>query len=249
MSNRLYSILSGLAILVVWALAAQIFANRLLPGPLQVLQFMSEEIRSGDLIWHLVITLCRVAAVYFVAMTIGSVVGLAMGRSRKVDRILDPWLIVLLNIPALVVIILAFVWVGLTEVAAISAVAINKIPNVVVTLREGARALDPGLDEMAKTFRMSRSDVLRHVTLPQLQPYFAAASRSGLALIWKIVLVVELLGRSNGVGFQIHLYFQLFDVTGILAYTIAFVFVMLFVEILLVQPLEQRASRWRIKPA
>ena len=90
-------------------------------------------------------------------------------------------------------------------------------------MREGARALDPGLAEMAQSFRMTRWRTLRHVMLPQLTPYFFAAARSGLALIWKIVLVVELLGRSNGVGFQIQIYFQLFDVTLILAYTLAFI--------------------------
>ena len=86
---------------------------------------------------------------------------------------------------------------------------------------------------------------LRHVVLPQLQPFLAAATRSGIALIWKIVLIVELLGRSNGVGFQIHLYFQLFDVATILAYTLAFVAVMLAVEYLLLQPLDKHANRWR----
>ncbi len=47
-----------------------------------------------------------------------------------------------LNIPALVTIILCYIWCGLTEVAAIVAVAVNKIPNTVVTVREGARAVD-----------------------------------------------------------------------------------------------------------
>ena len=89
---------------------------------------------------------------------------------------------------------------------------------------------------------------LRNVTLPQLQPYFAAASRSGISLIWKIVLVVELLGRPNGVGFELHLNFQLFNVTAILGYTVAFVTVMLAIEYLLVQPLERRTTRWRNKP-
>ncbi len=87
--------------------------------------------------------------------------------------------------------------------------------------------------------------MLRHVVLPQLTPYLFAAARSGLALIWKIVLVVELLGRSNGVGFQIEEYFQLFDVTDILAYTIAFSAVVQVVEWGVLQPLEQRALRWR----
>ena len=82
-------------------------------------------------------------------------IGLAMGQMPALDRALDPWLIVLLNLPALVIIILAYVWFGLNEAAAIGAVALNKIPNVIVTLREGARALDPGLDEMARAYRLS----------------------------------------------------------------------------------------------
>ena len=102
---------------------------------------------------------------------------------------------------------------------------------------------------MGKVFRFSRLKTLRHVVLPQLQPYFAAATRSGIALIWKIVLVVELLGRSNGVGFQIHLYFQLFDVATILAYTLVFVAVMLLVEYLFLQPLEKHSRRWRVERA
>jgi NitT/TauT family transport system permease protein len=73
----------------------------------------------------------------------------------------------------------------------------------------------------------------------------AAAARSGLALVWKIVLVVELLGRSSGVGFQLHTYFQLFDVAGILAYAIFFIAVVQVIEMTLLQPWEAAANRWR----
>ena len=70
------------------------------------------------------------------------------------DQLADPWLVVLLNLPALVIIVLAYVWVGLNETAAIAAVALNKLPIATVTVREGARALDRTLDEMATVFRM-----------------------------------------------------------------------------------------------
>jgi NitT/TauT family transport system permease protein len=81
--------------------------------------------------------------------------------------------------------------------------------------------------------------------LPQLLPYLAAAGRSGLSITWKIVLVVELLGRPNGVGYVLNLYFQNFNVTGILAYGLTFAALMLLVEAVLLQPLERRASGWR----
>ena len=76
-----------------------------------------------------------------------------------------------------------------------------------------------------------------------------AAARSGLSLVWKIVLVVELLGRPNGVGFELGTQFQLFDVRMLMAYALAFIAIMLLIENALVQPLERRANRWRLRPA
>src|SRR5438270_8448746 len=151
--------------------------------------------RSVALAFNLGATLARVAAAFIIAMALGSVIGLVMGRSRIADRLGDPWLIVLLNLPALVIIVLAYIWAGLTETAAVAAVALNKLPIATVTVREGARSLDTGLDEMAQVFRMRIWMRIRHIVLPQLAPYLAAAARSGLSLVWKVVLIVELLGR------------------------------------------------------
>ena len=240
---------SIIGLLVVWAAAAMVADPRLLPGPHAVIRFVISEAASGELFFHFAMTLWRVAAAFLIAMAIGAAIGLWLGSNPLANRVFDFWLILLLNIPALVTIVLAYIWLGLTEAAAIGAVAANKLPNVVVTLREGARALNPAYGEVANVFRFSPAKRLRHVVLPQLYPYLAAASRSGIALIWKIVLVVELLGRSNGVGFQINLYFQLYNVTAILGYTVTFVAVMLAIELILVQPLERKANRWRQKPA
>jgi NitT/TauT family transport system permease protein len=236
---------SMLALLLVWQVAAGLIADRVLPSPATVLAVMLREIETGALLLHLGITLARVAASFCLALLIGCAIGIVMGRSTLVDRLGDAWLIVFLNLPALVTIVLCYVWFGLTEVAAILAVTINKVPNVVVTVREGARALDRDLLEMAQVFRLGRWRTLRHVVLPALGPFIVAAARSGLAIVWKIVLVVELLGRSSGVGFQISLFFQLFDVAAILAYTIAFVAVIQLLELGALQPLERYANRWR----
>lgn len=229
----------------IWWVASLFAGAQMLPGPHAVLAAIVAEARSGELVFATGVTLLRVFFAFTLAMAVGTAIGIVMGRFKLADRLGDPWLIVLLNLPALVIIVLAFIWGGLTEIAAVLAVAINKLPNAVVTVREGARALDPALDEMAQVFDLPRWKALRHVVLPQLAPYIAAAARSGLSLVWKIVLIVELLGRPNGVGFEIGIAFQLFDVTRILAYALTFVVVILAIETLLVQPLERRASRWR----
>jgi NitT/TauT family transport system permease protein len=237
--------LSLAAFIALWSLAAMLADTRILPGPGKVWGAFLVAAETGALVHHIAITLTRVLASFVTAMLIGGAVGIALGRSPVINRLFDPWLVLFLNLPALVVIILCYVWFGLTEAAAVTAVAINKIPNVAVTIREGARALDRDLLEMAQVYRLGWWRGLRHVVLPQLAPYFLAASRSGLALVWKIVLVVELIGRSNGVGFELHTAFQLFDVATILAYALAFTAVVQAIELGILQPWERALNRWR----
>ncbi len=238
-------VISIAALIFLWYLASIAAGEESLPSPLSVLAIIVREAATGELFVHTGFTLWRVVASFTLSMAIGITIGLLMGSFKKVDRALDSWLLFFLNIPALVVIILAYIWMGLTEIAAITAVAVNKIPNVVVTIREGARTMDRDLQQMATVFRFSRWKKLRHVIIPELAPYIAAATRSGIALIWKIVLVVELLGRSNGVGFQLHLHFQLFDIASIIAWGLTFVIIMQLVELLLIQPFEAYVNRWR----
>lgn len=239
--------LIGLAgFIAAWSLAAYgAGPGPLVPSPLRVAAFVWRETADGELPRQMAATLARVAISFSLAMAAGSVAGYAMGRSPGVNAVFDPLLVIALNLPLLVVVVLAYIWIGLNDAAAIVAVVAAKAPTVVVMIREGARALDPGLDEMSAVFRLPRLRRLRDVVLPQLAPYLAAAGRSGLSITWKIVLVVELLGRPDGVGFAINLSFQSFDVTGIIGYGLAFAVIMLAVEGALLQPLERRAGRWR----
>jgi len=232
-------------LIVLWQLGSLVLGHRKLPSPATVAAVMSGEFADGTLLFHVGVTLLRVAASFVVAMAIGIVMGVAMGRLPNVNLFLDGWLVVLLTFPALVTTVLCYLWFGFTEAAVITAVAINKIPTVAVTMREGARALNRDNLEMAAVFRFGPLKTLRHVILPELAPFLIAAARSGLALIWKIVLVVELLGRSNGVGFQIYTFFSFFDVPSILAYTIAFVVVIQLIEFGILRPLDRHATRWR----
>jgi NitT/TauT family transport system permease protein len=237
--------LSLLSFFALWQGLSMALDSNLLPSPGAVAGVLWLELASGQLIYHLGATLFRLVISFAIAMLLGCAIGIALGRNKKLDAFFDNWLVIFLNIPALVTIILCYVWFGLAESAAILAVVINKLPNAVVTIREGVRALDQDLLDMARCYRFSWQKTLVHVILPQLHPYLMSATRSGLALIWKIILVVELLGRNNGVGFQLHLFFQLFDVASILAYTIAFVAVIQLIEVSVLKPLDKKSQRWR----
>ncbi|MFQ5765198.1 MAG: ABC transporter permease [Rhodospirillales bacterium] len=238
-------VFSMVTLLVVWELGARIVDSSVLPDPWQVAASIYAHAAAGELLYHVGITLARVGVSFFIAMALGTALGVFMGRNRRWNVLLDGLLVVGLNVPALVIIILCYIWFGLGEFAAILAVAVNKFPIVVVTMREGARAIDKDLLQVAEAFRLNRQRTFFKVYLPQLYPYLVASARSGLALVWKIVLVVELLGRSNGVGFKLSVYFQFFDITSILAFSFAFIAVVMAIELALFGPLDRRLTEWR----
>lgn len=230
----------------LWWVTALIARNpALLPAPPAVLEFAWRATRSGAMPRDIAITSLRVAAAFAISMLAGSTIGYVAGRSARADTLIDPWLVILLNLPVLVVVVLCYIWIGLNDVAAVLAVALVKVPTVMVTVREGARALDRGFDELASVYRLPWRQRARRIVIPQLAPYLAAAGRSGLSITWKIVLIVELLGRPNGVGFALDELFQTFDVAGILAYGFAFSVLMLGVEATLLRPWEHHANAWR----
>ncbi|MEY3807722.1 MAG: hypothetical protein RI893_698 [Pseudomonadota bacterium] len=231
--------------LALWQGLASYLNSNTLPTPIAVARIFWQDCVSGQLPFHLGVTMLRLVVSFTLAMLLGCAIGIVLGRNKKLDTFFDNWLVIFLNVPALVTIILCYVWFGLVESAAILAVVINKLPNVIVTIREGTRALDQDLLDMARCYHFGRRKTLVHVIWPQLHPFVMGATRSGLALIWKIILVVELLGRSNGMGYQLHLFFQLFDVASILAYTFAFVAVIQLIELLVLKPLDKKALRWR----
>jgi len=241
--NRL---LSAVALLALWQASAMAVADpALLPSPRATFQAGYAELMRGELLFHVAVTLARVAIAFALAMLIGSAIGILLGRSQALDQIFNGWLVIGLNLPALVTMVLCYMWFGLTEVAAILAVTINKVPTVAAVVREGAKALDRSLFEMTQVFAVKPTKVLMRVILPQLAPSLMAAARAGLALTWKIVLVVELLGRPNGVGFQIRTFFNFFDIASILAYSLAFIAAVIAIETFLLQPIDRRLGRWR----
>jgi len=216
-SNRALGAAPALAVLLAWQLAAMIVASPQLPSPETVLAVLWSEAAHGPLLADLGATLARVGVCFCLAMAAGSAIGIAMASAPAFGRWSEPWLQVLLT----------------------------KLPNVVVILREGARNRDPELAEMAKLFRFSRKSLLFDVMLPELAPYFLAATRSGLSLVWKIVLLVELLGRSSGIGFRLHVYFQLLDIARILAYALSFMAVIQLIEITLLAWMDRHVARWK----
>jgi NitT/TauT family transport system permease protein len=98
---------------------------------------------------------------------------------------------------------------------------------------------------MSKAYHASRGRIIRQVIAPQIAPIILSSSRFGIGLIWKMVLFVE---RSNGIGYKIEYYYQMFNMSEVLAHALLFLLIMLFIEIVLLGELERRLFKWRPAP-
>jgi NitT/TauT family transport system permease protein len=182
---------------------------------------------------------------FAVAMPAGVLIGAVMGFSRRADAALEAWLVTGLTIPRIILFVMAYLLLGLNDRAAILALIITIVPTIVAQIREGARALDGKLLEMARAFRRSRAQVWTRIIIPQLMPYIVGTARTSLALAWKMVVLAELIGRTTGVGYQISFYFQMFNMRGILAYGLTMMLVLAVIDIGIMNGLERRIFRWR----
>jgi NitT/TauT family transport system permease protein len=232
------------SILLLWTLGSRAMGE-VLPGPIDTFTFIVREFERGRLQHHLWITTQRVLIAFTVAMLGGVALGAAMGLSRRLDDLLQGWLITTLTVPRILLFVVSYLLLGLSDRALIVALIITVVPTIIVTVREGTRALDGSLIEMARAFRRDRVAIWSKVVFPQLTPYVIGTARGTLALSWKMVVLGELLGRTSGVGYQISFYFQFFNMRGILAYGVTMMVLLAIIDLVFMGTLQRWAFRWR----
>ena len=131
--------------------------------------------------------------------------------------------------------------------SAYAAVSITICPMLAISLWQGTKSIDKDLIDMSTAFHATPWSKVVDVILPQLISHILAAIRYGLGLAWKVVVVVEMFGFSNGVGYQVVRGFNTFSMKAVLAWAITFLIVMIFIEFGLIGWLESRVTRWRPK--
>ncbi len=240
---------SVVAAVFLWWLISLFMPANILPGPLAAASTLVMDFAEGDVLPHLGITLVRVFGGLALAMLIGIPLGVLMGVNRNAERVLDLWVMVALTVPSLCYAIIAFIVFGLNEFAAIIAIGVTAAPSIVINLWEGVKTTDMRLVQMARTYEADRWTVFKSILLPQVMPYIMASFRFGLGIVWKIAVLVELLGRPDGVGFKLFYWYQLADMEQVLAWTLLFTIVMLFIEIVILKWLERRLFGWRPRVA
>jgi NitT/TauT family transport system permease protein len=238
-------IASILALLFIWWLLSLIFPPTLVPKPSDTFVEVGAIIGSGDLFVEMGNTLRRVLVGFALAMIVSIPLGVFMGTLRSMESFFEPPVVLGLTMPGLIWAVLAIMFFGLTETSAYAAVAVTILPMLTISIWQGTKSIDKDLIDMSQVFHAGPWSKIVDVILPQLISHILAAIRYGLGLAWKVVVVVEMFGFSNGVGYRVVRGFNTFSMKAVLAWTITFLVVMIVIEFGMIGWLERSVTRWR----
>jgi NitT/TauT family transport system permease protein len=236
---------SVIALVFIWWLLSLFFPPSLVPKPWDTFAEVGVIVTSGNFFTEMGATLRRVLVGFGLAMIVSIPLGIFMGTLRSLESFFEPPVILGLTVPGLIWAVLAIMFFGLTETSAYAAVAVTIAPMLAISIWQGTKSIDKDLIDMSKVFHASVWSKVVDVILPQLISHILAAIRYGLGLAWKVVVVVEMFGFSNGVGYQVVRGFNVFSMKAVLAWTITFLVVMIVIEFGLIGWLERSVTRWR----
>ena len=240
-----WTVLSGVLFIGLWQLVSMRVGSVVLPRPLQSIGAIGDAVEAGYLWSDMRITAIRIAGAFSLALGLAITFGVTLGVSKVATKLFGNWVTIAASIPSLLYIVIAYLWIGLNDRAAIIGGALVVLPTITFNIWQGMKSLDPELSEMSRAFGVSKRTTITRVLLPQTLPFIFAASRLGLALTWKIMIFVELLGRSSGVGYRIQFWYNLFNMERVLAAAIPFILVMLTLEFAVLRPAERYLFRWK----
>jgi NitT/TauT family transport system permease protein len=231
-----------------WEAMARMLHSPLVPDVAAVAGELARIVASGFAFTEIGVTFLRMSLGFLLALAIALPIGIATAVSRFLERFFEPGIILGLTVPGLVWALLCVIWFGVSLSSPVVAVALGVLPALVISVQHGIRSLDHDLVDMVHAFRMPRGMVLRKVWLPLLYSFIISGCRVGFSIAWKVIVLVEIFGMSDGVGYQLNAQFSTQNVEGVLAWTIAFWAAMLLVEHGLFQALESHANRWKKQP-
>lgn len=237
---------SPLVIVLLWqaASSAGLLPPRTLASPVQIAMTGWSLLASGELLWHLGVSLARVLAGLAIGVSIGTALALASGLSRLGEAVVDAPVQMLRTLPFLALVPLFILWFGIGETPKIALVALGTAFPIYLNLFAGIRGVEPRLHEMGRVFGLDRRGLVRHVVLPGALPSALVGLRYSLGVAWLSLVIAEQINAQAGIGYLIN------DARDFLRTDVILVGLVLYAALglgadTLVRALERRMLAWR----
>jgi ABC-type nitrate/sulfonate/bicarbonate transport system permease component len=202
---KLNGLLFFLSLLVAWEIIAQVeWINPLVVPPLsRILKIFWDSTISGQIPMQVAVSMKRAALGYFLAAAVFIPLGIVMGLSQRVHRALEVVVEMLRPVPPPVVIPVALLIFGIEDEMKIFVIFFSCSWPILLNTIDGVRGLDWVLLNTAKTFRLSRTRTIWQVVLPAASPQIMTGLRVSLPIMLILVVISEMVGSTDGIGYFI----------------------------------------------
>ena len=196
--------IAGVAILALWTTLAQLLANpTLLPSPLEVALTLTRLVASGVLFVHSGTSLGRIFLSWMLAALVAIPLGIAMGRSERLERFVRPFVELFRPISPIAWIPLAILWFGIGLSGKVFIIFIGSFFPVLLNTVAGVKGVPPILVTAAKTFGCSPVQLTTRVCVPAALPTIATGLRISFGTAWMTIISAEMVAAKSGLGYMI----------------------------------------------
>lgn len=240
-----------LALIVAWQLYVVIAQPRpdLVPGPLDVLQAFSSAWEAGRIQLAVMTSLERGVIGFFIALAIGTPLGLLLAEVRIARRALGPLVSGLQVLPSVAWVPAAILWFGLSDATVYFVVVMGAAPSIANGLVSGIDQVPPQLRRVGRVLGASRLQLARLVVLPAAMPGYVGGLKQGWAFSWRSLMAAEIIATGGSIGFGLGAMLQqsreLADLAGVLTTILVILAIGILVELAVFAPLERRLLRGR----
>lgn len=223
----------------MWSWAAPVY---IMPSPTltggEIVRILSEQMADIGL------TLVRLLIAVAFALVVGSVIGAIMGMFRPIQPYLKSIVVIDTGIPALSWMLFAIFWFKDEETRLFFILAVILIPFYALNVYDGIQALSKDLVEVVETFRPSRWQVFRMLILPHIVPYILMTTKSIIGYATRMTVFAETISATSGMGAQMQLAQDNFNMQGVIGWTVLLVILNLSVQAIVAWS-EKRLLKWR----
>ncbi len=193
-------------VIIIWQLAAyfEVVSSTILPSPIQIAKAFWELIVSGELISHLNVSLYRAFLGFLLGGSLGLLSGILAGLFRKFEETIDPSVQMLRTIPHLAITPLFILWFGIGETSKVLLIALGAYFPLYINTFTGIRGVDSKLFEVTKVLEFSKWKLVSKLIVPAALPNILLGLRLSIGVSWLGLVVAELMGSSEGVGYMIN---------------------------------------------
>lgn len=200
-------ILALVLCVALWQIAASqrldlgIVTFRYVPAPTDVAAAAWNLFQSPKLIAHVTNSLSRVFAGFGIAVLLGVLFGVLIGRSRWLEDTLLPPLEVLRPIPGVAWIPLAILMFPSSELSMIFITFMGALFPILLNTIHGVEAVDRRLIASSRSLGAGRWSVLTEVVLPGALPSIVTGLAIGMGTSWFCLVTAEMIAGQYGIGY------------------------------------------------